>query len=457
MSIVSLLINIYRAFTIDFTKSLNTGVSQIPAYGFSQTLFDPQGQYAFWGNNIGYTVIDGNQCAVFLGASGFMQMDGYFSAAEIETLGSGIFATISVNGIPSWSQNAGQTGVVKKTIFTDAGPGWNSFNIGAGASLGLLGLQRINLYQRSRDFGVSFGALVDFDLAQTFTNRDAINASLMALGGVRRIYADQIYFKNTWLRGQTWTVPGGAYYQGASTNGSFSFQYYGTHYGIVGTLNAGSTLTLDGVGVTSTVNVMQSVATLGFHTIAYTGGTAIISAIDYVNPVYRSRVDATIAPIPIAAQQASVSPPIITDWAIDSTITLSSSFGTITNSKIFSRRVGDSKEVRGSVTTGTNQASIGSIILSAGTMLDTSKLAPTAVQPLGIGYNIPVTATFNIWSNNAAFVLFFDGSTNNQIFITPQTDTSIFVKFNANSLISTGQPFGFMFTIPILGWSANGL
>ncbi len=279
------------AYSVDISR-----MSQVS--GFSATIFDPKGLYALWGNNIGFTTVDGNQCGVFLGASGFMQMDGYFSAAEIETIGNGIFAaTLSVNGFASWSQSAGQTGVVKKTVFTDAGPGWNSFNIGCGTSMGLLGIQRINLYQRSRDIGVSYGAIADFDIPQTYTNRDAINASLMALGGVRRVYADQLYFKNTWLRGQTWTVPGGVYYQGASTNGSLSFQYYGTNFGIIGTLSAGSTLTLDGIGYTLTANTMQSVATLGFHTVVYTGGTAVISAIDYLQPIVKSKVDLTLSPV----------------------------------------------------------------------------------------------------------------------------------------------------------------
>lgn len=285
------------AYSIDFSR-MN------PSSGFSQTIFDPKGNYALWGNNVGFTILDGNQCAVFLGASGFMQVDGYYSAAEIETLGNGVFAaTLSVNGFASWSQSAGQTGVVKKTVFTDAGPGWNSFNIGCGASMtaGIsitpgMGIQRINLYQRSRDISVSYGFLSDFDICQTYTNRDSINASLMALGGIKRVYADQIYFKNTWLRGQTWSVPGGVYYQGASTNGSLSFQYYGTNFGVCATFYVGGTLSLDGVGVGLTANVMQSVATLGFHTVSYTGGTAIISAIDYLNPAYgKSKIDANIS------------------------------------------------------------------------------------------------------------------------------------------------------------------
>ena len=311
---VSLSINaslMTRAYTIDFSRMSSVN-------GFSSTIFDPQGQYALWGNNIGFSQIDGNQCAVFLGASGFMQLDGYYSAAEIETIGNGIFsATLSINGFASWSQNAGQTGSVKKTVFTNAGPGWNSFNLGCGASMtaGIsitpgMGIQRINLYQVSRNLGISYGALADMDFCQTYTNRDAVNASLMALGGNRRVYADQLFFQNTWTRGVTWSVPGGVYYQGASTNGSLTFQYYGQQFGIVGTLNTGSTLALDGVGMSLSPAGMQSVATLGFHTVTYSGGTAIISAIDYINPIYRLRVDANISPPLTTALPIGIAPTV---------------------------------------------------------------------------------------------------------------------------------------------------
>ena len=324
------------AYTIDFAKLAST-------IGFSSTVYEPTGKYAFWWNNVGMSLIDSQMCGVFLGASGFMQVDGYFSAAEIETISpGGIFsATMSVNGFPSWSQNVGQTGVISKTVFTNAGPGWNSFNIGCGASMtaGIsisngIGIQKINLYQMSRNYGISYGQLSDIDLCQTYTNRDSINASLMALGGIQRVYADQIYFKNTWTRGATWTVPGGAYYQGASTNGSFSFQYYGTNFGVCATFYVGGTLTLDGIGFGLTANVMQSVATLGFHTISYTGGTAVISAIDYLNPVGKISVDANISPVGFAPA-ASLAPASffrcsygnISNWTQSTPTTMPLSFG----------------------------------------------------------------------------------------------------------------------------------
>ncbi len=437
------------AFSVDFSK-LNQ------ARGLSQTLFEPQGQYAFWGSNIGLTNIDGNQCAVFLGASGFMQMDGYFSACEMETLGNATFsATLSVNGLAAWSQNAGQTGVVKKTVFTDAGPGWNSFNIGVGGSMGAIGIQKINLYQRARNNGISYGFLGSFDIAQTYTNRDAINASLMALGGVKRTYADQLYFKNTWNRGQTWSVPGGVYYTGASTNGSLTFQYYGTNFGVVGTLNPGSTLTLDGIGYTLSQNVMNSVATLGFHTISYTGGTATISAIDYLNPVVpRSRVDAIITALPGPAPQ-----PITTDWQ-KYNMTFSGSgttpvAGTIVRNNAYWRRVGDSMEINYSFQqSGAGTSGSGDMIfnLPAPYVIDTNKIALDTVGNVVIGDGTTGNGGNAVTATSLQAVVIPYGATGVAVMQNGSPyvvlgNSNTFLGGNANAFVC------FKCVVPIVGWS----
>jgi hypothetical protein len=286
------------AKTIDFSSYNLYG-------GVSSAILDVNGAYAFWGGNIGLTLIDSVQAAYFLGASGFMQTDGYFSAAEVEFVGNGILhATFGINGFPCWSVNAGQTGIIKKTVFTDAGPGWNSFVMNAGASIGALGVAKINLYQRNRNTGISYGVLAQFDQCQTFTDRGAINSTLMALGGLRRVYADQLYLKGgVWSRGQTFTAPGGAFYVGSSTSAVMSVQYYGKNFGIVGTAGGG-TLTLDGAGISLGFNGMHTVASEGFHTVQYTVGsaaTATIQAFDFVRSTNRFNYVANVLPTPITS------------------------------------------------------------------------------------------------------------------------------------------------------------
>lgn len=286
---------IYRSWLGTPTLSINASLMQLSTTidfakypmnsGFSQTIYDPQGQYAVWGSNVGITLVSNTVAAIFLGASGFLQVDGYFSGAEIENIASGAIlnATLSVNGAPTWSVNTGHTGVLKRTIFSEAGPGWNSFVYAPGASQGAIGLNKINLYQRQRDLGVTFGGLAYLETLQATTERRAINATLTALGTIKRVFADQLYLKGSWVRGQTFTAAGGAIYYGASTNSTVNLQYYGKNFALVGTVGSSGTLTLDGANVGVTFNLLQSVATEGFHSLVYTNqaGTAQIQAIDF--------------------------------------------------------------------------------------------------------------------------------------------------------------------------------
>lgn len=301
--------SVYTAWKAGQTYSINASLMTLSktiefaslnqSPGVSLAILDPASNFAFWGGNIGLTIVDSVQALVFTGSSGFIQTDGYFSAAEVEFVGNGILhATFGVNGLPSWSQNAGQTGQIKKTVFTDAGPGWNSFNMSIGASIGTVGVAKINLYQRNRDIGISYGVLAQFDQTQTYTDRGTLSSTIMALGGIRRLYADQIYLKGSWVRGQSFTFAGGAAYFGASTNSVMTVQYYGKNFGIVGTAGGG-TLTLDGAGVPLTFNAMQTVASEGFHTVQYTvgsGGTATIQAFDFQRSTERFKYLANITP-----------------------------------------------------------------------------------------------------------------------------------------------------------------
>ncbi len=265
------------AYSIDFSKYSNLNGASLP-------ILDPIGRYSFWGNGIGVSLVDSIP-ALYMGAAGFFQVDGYFSGAEIEMIGNGIFhATLSVNGVVGYNINVGQTGALKRNVFTEAGPGWNSFNVGFGSSMGVLGINKINLYQRSRDMGVSFGILAELETSQAYVNRGTISATQMALGLGRRIYSDQMYLKGSWVRGSSTGAAGGAYYSGASTTSVFRQEYYGKDFAIIGTAPGGSLL-LDGNTVPMTFNAMQSVATEGFHTVQFTvatGTTAIVQAFDYV-------------------------------------------------------------------------------------------------------------------------------------------------------------------------------
>lgn len=286
--------SIYTAWKSGYSLAISSTIMSLDYYfnpasytngGVSSPIFESQQRFCVWGSNLGITNVASTPCIKFFSNSGFMQVDGYMSAAEFEFVGAGIFhATISINGIPGWGINTGQTGPIRRTIFTDAGPGWNTFTLQCGSSMGSsLGISRINFYNRSRDQGVSYGVLAQMDTLQAYTPRSAQNCTLLALGTYQRTYADQLYLKGGWVRGVTTSACGGVIYYGSTTNCSIRHEYYGKNFALVGTAGTGN-MTLDGVSISPTFNVMQTASSEGFHTVTYTvtGGTAIIEALDIV-------------------------------------------------------------------------------------------------------------------------------------------------------------------------------
>ena len=284
---------IYRAWNSGLSAGINASLMMLAnQIDFSQVvggvtlpILDANGKYAMWGMNVGVTLVDSEIAAVLTPGTGALTVEGRFSAADFETIGNGILhATFSINGIPQWSINAGQTGIVKRNIFSDAGPGWHRLQMSVGTSQGTVGIQKINLYQRAYNQGITFGQLAEFETNQAYTTRAAINATFSALGLERRVFADQIYFKgiSNWRRGYTTGVAGNHYYEGAS-GCIMQFQYYGQHVGILG-VPGGGTLTIDGGGVGLTFGHMLTVASEGWHTVQYTVGTgasAQIHGIDF--------------------------------------------------------------------------------------------------------------------------------------------------------------------------------
>ncbi len=318
---------------IDFSKRdlLPLGATSIlfpnslPRFGATYPLLDPNGKYAMWGQMFGFTNIDSIPAVAFAsGGLGFLQVDGLFGAAEVEFIGNGILhATFSVNGIPAHSVNAGQTGALRRTIFAEGGPGWNSFVIQPGVSLGILGISRINLYQRRSNIGISFGQLAEFETQQAYVDRGTINATMISLGVHRRIYSDQMALAGPFVRGSTAASVAGCFYYGTTTTCVSTTSYYGKNFSIIGTAGGG-TLALDGAGIGLTFNIMQSVATEGFHSVVYTSGasaTSIIQAFDYVRSQGELKDLQTLGPI------IPVVPPVVTPIRSEIALDTANGFG----------------------------------------------------------------------------------------------------------------------------------
>ena len=147
--------------------------------------------------------------------------------------------------------------------------------------------------------------------------------------------------------------------------------------------------------------------------------------------------------------------PAMSDWQNDLTFT-PNTFGTVTNQSIWYRRVGDSMQVRGSFNCGTPGAGSAGITLPLS--INPAKF-PSTVNGSYIGFVAinQASTSRNMFSTGDAGIVFYDGSTTNQVFISFNDGGNTFVKQNGSAISASGNNVTFDFTIPIAGWSSNSV
>lgn len=437
------------ATTIDFSKYYGRG--------FTLPIYDPQGNWCAYNSGAGITQISAQIGSAF-STQGFFQVEGYFSAADMEIVGdpgTGWFkASVSVNGLTSWQANEGVSNIIKKTIFTDAGSGWNSFTVNPGSSMANLAVLKVNLYTHTRSTGVTFGVLSEFDQMQSYTDRGTVSSALTALGVFKRVYADQLYLKGGWTAGFSTGFIANMSYVGASTNSTFRLEYYGKNFCVIGTAGASSALTLDGVVMGATFNAMVPVATEGFHTVTYnqTGGSCLIQAIDFV----RSRAEIVCTQnfeLPYSRRK-TIKVPIVTEWTRNEDfVPNSGGFGTVTNKVIFIKRNGDRLKCRGEFKAGTVSTGDASFILPAPYVIDKFKFSTRQTHRVG-EYDQLTGGDVNIpTSTSGECAIYFDGSNTNQVFFSKQSASNVFTKAAGNSISNNSEVSTFEFEVPIVGWN----
>lgn len=253
----------------------------------------PDQRFRLWGKNLAFSQIEGYPGVAFNGATGFLQLDFFGAALDMEYVANGIMAaTFIINGAPCFSLNEGATGAIKKTIMADGGPSWNTVRVAPGASYGNLAFTKLNIYDRSAP-GTSFGVLSEFDTAVTKAYRYTHNASMMSLGPWQRIYGDNLYFSGNWIRGTTTTVAGNVFYVGSTNSCALSLNYFGNDFAFIGTLGASSVCLLDGASIGIVSNQVKIVPGTTFHTLQLQvqSGTFIISAVDFARPATQELVN----------------------------------------------------------------------------------------------------------------------------------------------------------------------
>jgi hypothetical protein len=144
---------------------------------------------------------------------------------------------------------------------------------------------------------------------------------------------------------------------------------------------------------------------------------------------------------------------VISEWT-DFTPTVSSGFGTITNSRGKWRRVGDSMEIEASFTAGTVSAVEAQFNLPSGYYLDTGKVNSAAdLNSLGVWSRI--TGISNYTDAGFSGHLMYEGS-NSYLTLSTRAATSTTMNQNiTNTTIGTGDSVILRATVPIAGWDAN--
>lgn len=144
--------------------------------------------------------------------------------------------------------------------------------------------------------------------------------------------------------------------------------------------------------------------------------------------------------------------PVATDW-VAYTPTISAGFGTPTNVSFYSRRIGDSLQVRGFFTTGTVAASSATVSLgyngaNSNVTIDSGKIGSTTiVGSAAVAFAISATfATDTVIANGGDTVLKFGAVNSAAGSLTAQ---------NGNALAGNSNSFSFEATVPIVGWSSN--
>lgn len=267
----------------NFVNPDGFGKSASGNYYFS----DPNGKFRLWGSNLSFSQIEGYPGLAFSGAtSGFLQLDFFGAALDMEFTGNGILnATFAINGFPSFSMNQGVTGAFRQTIMSDGGPGFNSVVITPGTSLAVFQFTKFNVYDRANP-GTSLGVLAQFQTGVNKAYQYTHNATLMSQGPWCRVYGDNLYFSGNWIRGTTTAVAGNVFYAGATNSCVFNLNYFGNDFAILGTFGSSQVVMLDGASVGALANAPFLVPGTTFHSLQFTSqaGTCIISAIDFSSP-----------------------------------------------------------------------------------------------------------------------------------------------------------------------------
>jgi hypothetical protein len=147
----------------------------------------------------------------------------------------------------------------------------------------------------------------------------------------------------------------------------------------------------------------------------------------------------------------------VTDWTAY-TPTFSAGFGTVTNSSMWYRRVGDSLQIKGSYSAGTVAGSPGTISLPPGLSIDLTKMSSTAeLISFGRGWRQAATSE-DLTTGPASIdhVYMYNGSMTAAVQLARAAMSGSFLGENASAILTSSDNVMIeQLTIPIVGWSSG--
>jgi hypothetical protein len=139
-----------------------------------------------------------------------------------------------------------------------------------------------------------------------------------------------------------------------------------------------------------------------------------------------------------------------TDWLPYTPTT--AGLGTLSNSLFQWRRVGSDMLIRGNSTTGTTTATIMTISMPSGYIIDNSKLTTSQSNRLGDIQRMSVAA---VPIYQYAYLIFADGSDSSNLYVSDASaSTTALTKSTGSHGFTSGDSFSFFAIVPIKNWSS---
>jgi hypothetical protein len=157
--------------------------------------------------------------------------------------------------------------------------------------------------------------------------------------------------------------------------------------------------------------------------------------------------------------QTAPSGPAMTDSTVLTTVPSSGGLGTLSSVTYAYKRLGDQLTVQFSFSPGTVTASTAFIGIPSGISIDYTKVTNQSNGGIvGSFTQADSSGTpASVGSGNKTGILFVDGSTSNQIFISISTASFVFTKQNGSAIFNSNTWMSGYFTVPIVGWSSNSV